>query len=208
MLISRKPALVLAVFALVGVFVILAVAARTPTESATPEIIDPRASPELFPVPDFSLTASTTESVSLESLRGKVWIADFIFTNCAGPCPLMTGHMAELHRAFDDDERVRMVSFSVDPERDTPQILAEYAAKFGADTDRWHFLTGDVETIHELAVEGFKVGSLDNPVIHSDKFILVDRAGVIRGYYTGSDSSDSLRLARDIALLLGDTLEQ
>ncbi|MEK7794132.1 MAG: SCO family protein [Candidatus Hydrogenedentota bacterium] len=207
MLISRKPALVLAVFALVGAFVILAIAARTPTESAMREIVDPQALPELYPVPEFSLTASTKDSVSLESLRGKVWIADFIFTNCAGPCPMMTSHMAELHRAFKDDDRVRMVSFSVDPERDTPEVLAEYATKFGADTGRWHFLTGEVETIHELAVQGFKVGSLDNPIIHSDKFVLVDGDGIIRGYYTGSDSSDLLRLTRDVTKLLGGNSE-
>jgi protein SCO1/2 len=204
MLISRKRALVLAVFALVGVFVILAVATRTPTESAMREIVDPQALPELFPVPEFSLTASTTDPVSMESLRGKVWIADFIFTNCAGPCPIMTSHMAELHRAFESDDRVRMVSISVDPERDTPEVLAEYATKFGADTGRWHFLTGDVETIHELAVKGFKVGSVDNPILHSDRFILVDLQGVIRGYYTGSDSSDLLRLTRDVTKLLGE----
>jgi protein SCO1/2 len=96
---------------------------------------------------------------------------------------------------------VEFVSITVDPERDTPEVLTEYAERFGADTGRWHFLTGALPYIHDVAVTGFKVGSMDDPLIHSERLILVGREGVIRGYYDGTEADSVLELSRDIAIL-------
>ncbi len=161
--------------------------------------------PVLGQVSDFELTAATGQPFRAGRMAGKVWVADFIFTSCAGICPIMTGEMAELHRAFDGEDRVEFVSISVDPQTDTPEILAEYGERYGADPNRWHFLTGAIEDIHPLATQTFKVGALDDPLIHSPHFILVDGTGAIRGYYIGTDTEDVARLAGDIAELLAES---
>lgn len=158
--------------------------------------------PVLGQVSDFELTAATGQPFRADRLAGKVWVADFIFTSCAGICPVMTGEMAELHRVFEGEDRVEFVSISVDPETDTPEVLAEYGERYGADPERWHFLTGDIDYIHPLATKIFKIGSLDDPLIHSSRFVLVDGTGAIRGYYIGTDTEDVARLAGDIAELL------
>lgn len=164
-------------------------------------------------VPAFSLTERSGEAVSLGDLRGKVWIADFIFTRCAGPCPLMTARMAKLQETFKDAGELRLVSFSVDPEYDTPKVLTEYAKKFGADGEKWLFLTGNKSTIYDLANKGFRVGATENPedqrqpdegaILHSTSFILVDRKGQIRGYYSTDEEAALDKLVRDARLLLG-----
>ncbi len=161
--------------------------------------------PVLGQVSDFELTAATGQPFRADRLAGKVWVADFIFTSCAGICPVMTGEMAELHRAFEGEDRVEFVSISVDPETDTPEVLAEYGERYGADPERWHFLTGDIDYIHPLATQTFKIGSLDDLLIHSSRFVLVDGAGAIRGYYIGTDTEDVARLAGDIAELLAES---
>ena len=194
----RKLFLVGSVCAGVGVFSILSVSAKPAPNRATV----PQPLPKLYDVPDFTLTDTNGDDFSLSELRGHVWIADFIFTSCAGVCPIMSTNMAEVQQIFDEDPRVQFVSISVDPETDTPEKLAEYAARFNADTDRWHLLTGDLETIHNLATEGFKLGSLDDPINHSDRFVLVDKTGAIRGYYTGTEDDKLFELARDAAALL------
>lgn len=157
--------------------------------------------PELYPIADFQLTDSTGATFGLEDLRDTMWVANFMFTSCPSICPTLSANMATLQNQFANNPDVEFVSVTVDPETDTPEVMAEYAARFNANPERWHFLSGPVEDIHTLAVESFKVGSVDNPVFHSDKFILVDRAGYIRGYYTGTDTADVQRLADDIELL-------
>ena len=194
----RKVFLVGVVCAVVAVFSILSVSAK-PTTGRAP--IEPPL-PKLYPVPDFTLTDTRGDAFGLRDLKGQVWIADFIFTSCAGVCPIMSTNMAEIQQIFADEPRVQFVSISVDPETDTPEKLAEYAARFNSDAARWHLLTGEVETIHALATEGFKLGSLDNPLNHSDRFVLVDKSGTIRGYYTGTDGDNLFELAGDVAVLL------
>lgn len=158
--------------------------------------------PTLGEVTEFSLTDATGAPFTLTRLAGKIWVADFIFTSCAGICPVMTGNMSALHDRFSSESGVEYLSVSVDPETDTPEVLANYAREHGADPQRWHFLTGPEDAIHRLAVEGFKVGSMGDPVFHSPHFILVDRAGRIRGYYDGTEEEAVERLAGDIELLL------
>ena len=141
--------------------------------------------PELYPVPDFALFDSREEVITLDDYADTVWVANFFFTACAGPCPTMIAHMATLQETFPPGSGVKFASYSVDPETDTPERLAAYAERYKANTVQWHFLTGPMEEINMLAYEGFKLGSVDEPVFHSTKFVLVDQKGVIRGYFDG-----------------------
>jgi protein SCO1 len=157
-------------------------------------------------VPGFSLTERSGRTVSLEDLRGKTWIADFIFTSCAGTCPVMTAAMRRLQDVLPPE--IELVSFSVDPGRDTPEVLRHYADKFGADPQRWLFLTGDARTLYDVSVKGFKLaldasqGSDAEPITHSSRFVLVNAAGKIVGYYSGIDTADIARLTNDAKALL------
>lgn len=153
-------------------------------------------------VPEFTLIDSNAKEFSSNQLKGKIWVADFIFTKCAGPCLTMSRQMAEFHKNFQKDNRVRMISVSVDPERDSPQVLSKYALLYSANTDIWHFLTGSSEAIHQLAFKGFKVGSIEDSINHSTYFVLVDQKLQIRGYYDGVDQEKMNQLSRDIAYLL------
>lgn len=115
--------------------------------------------------------------------------------------------MARIHSFF-ADEYVRQVSFSVQPEQDQPEVLAQYAKKFKADPSRWHFLTGDPEVIHEIAHAGFKMGDPDSLINHSTKFALVDRSGFIRGYYEGTEPEAVDELMEDLVYLYQATFEE
>lgn len=142
--------------------------------------------PVLGQVPDFTLTDQTGAPFHGAALRGHVWIADFIYTNCPGPCPLMSKRMARLQKQT--GEAVRLVSFSVDPARDTPSALDEYSRRFDAIPKRWTFLTGDAKTLQMLDRDAFKLGDLDPSFNHSTRFVLVDGEGRIRAYYRMSDT--------------------
>ena len=156
--------------------------------------------------PDFSLLDISGKPFTRSNLAGKVWVADFIFTHCAGSCPAMTGMMRKLQDQL--PREINLVSFSVDPERDTPQVLTDYAKQFGADKERWMFLTGDKEQLHKISIEGFKLaldesaGTEVEPITHSSRFVLVDKDGQIRGYYSGMDEDDLKRLVEDAGKLL------
>lgn len=157
-------------------------------------------------VPNFSLTERSGQTVSLSDLADKVWIADFIFTSCAGACPSMTANMSKLQKMLPPE--IRMVSFTVDPRRDTMKVLADYADHYGADKERWLFLTGERENLYNLSIKGFKLaiddtmGTEAEPITHSTRFALVDRQGQIRGYYSGIEDEDLKRLSADAKRLL------
>lgn len=155
--------------------------------------------PKLFPVPDAKLVNEAGAPVQLAANKGYVTVYDFIFTNCGGTCPLMTQSMRQLTRKIDADAPVRFVSISVDPGRDTPAQLAEYAKRVRND-DRWTFLTGDRNTIVDLSVKGFKLAAGDpqpggEPLLHSSKFAIADRTGTIRAYIGATDehATDAVR---------------
>jgi protein SCO1 len=159
--------------------------------------------PKLGPVPDFVLTredGSTFETA--KSLRGKVWIGDFIFTNCPGPCPRMTQFMKRLQEQTRGIDELRFVSITVDPDRDTAPVLAAYAKRFGADPARWFFLTGSKAELHHLSKDVFKLGDVAPDFEHSTRFVLVDKLGRIRGYYGTSDASFLMRLIEDAKTLV------
>lgn len=163
--------------------------------------------PDLGAVPAFSLVDERGQPFTLETVRGRVWVADFIFTRCAGQCPMMSDAMARLQRAFAGAPQMLLVSFSVDPLHDTPGVLSAYAAHYGARPDRWRFVTGSEDAIVQLAQVGFHLGvsrdgSAVEPITHSVRFTLIDALGRIRGYYEATDQAALQRLEHDAKTLL------
>jgi protein SCO1/2 len=174
------------------------------------------------PVPDFTFTERSGRTVSLADLKGKVWVAQFFYTHCTDICPLTVPQMGLLHLEYlnDPDFRsaVRFVSITVDPKRDTRQVLKKYADGFSADPELWLFLTGDKIWIYRLAQQGFKlgIGEETNPpeiakktgeekeLFHSNRLVLIDRKAQIRGYYSGIDAEAMVRLRRDLKTLLAE----
>jgi protein SCO1/2 len=161
-------------------------------------------------VGDFSLRSQTGEEVTRNSLAGQVWIADFVFTRCAATCPQMSREMSRLQSDLAEFSDLRCVSFSVDPEHDTETVLHAYGTGYGADPARWLFLTGDKAAIYRLAHESFHLGAAEatggpEPILHSTRFVLVDREGIIRGYYDSVDPERLRALRRDAVTLIEST---
>ena len=155
-------------------------------------------------IPGFDLTAETGQSFDRQSLDGKVWVADFIFTTCTGPCPRMSSLMRQVQQAAGAMPDVRLVSFTVDPERDTPAALAQYAARYHAQPQKWHFLTGPREALDHLTRDAFKLSNVDGSLVHSTRLVLLDRQSRIRGYYGTSDDNPVAQLVRDIKRVLAE----
>lgn len=166
----------------------------------------PQPLPGLFAAPKFELTSQNGTTVSSESLKGKAWVANFIFTNCPGPCPRMTAAMAATAKSI-DNSRVRFVSFSVDPKRDLPPVLKIYGNKFDADHSRWFFLTEPGTSYLDIAA-GFKVAAKpadgSTPILHSELMFLVDSAGNVRGAYSHNSDEAMKQLVTDIGRLLNE----
>jgi len=154
--------------------------------------------PILGQVPDFQLTSQSGQTFDSRSLEGHVWVADFIYTNCPGPCPMMSSQMSRVQARTARIGGVEMVSFTVDPDHDTPAVLAAYARHFKADPARWHFLTGPQSALNGLGVDGFHLNAVDGSLEHSTRFALVDRHRCIRGYYLTSEDDFLAHLLRDI----------
>ena len=158
--------------------------------------------PEIGNIPQFEFTNSDGNTVTLDNLKGKVWVADFIFTTCTMACPMMTGNMNIVHKKFKKNDNVRLVSISVYPEYDTPEVLKNYASQYDADTEKWLFLTGKEGAVKDIIRDGFKIGDYEDIIFHSEKFALVDKKGIIRAYYNGMKSEDMKQLKKDINALL------
>jgi cytochrome oxidase Cu insertion factor (SCO1/SenC/PrrC family) len=178
--------------------------------------------------PDFSLTERSGRRVTRADLLGKVWIANFIYTQCAETCPLQSARLARLQAEFAGEEALRLVSITVDPERDTPAVLARYAERYRADPVRWLFLTGDKRAIYRLAQEGFRLGVVDPDdqargrapgrwvaptaarashgsnglILPSPRLVLVDRQARIRAYHRPDDEESLERLRQNLTLVL------
>ena len=157
------------------------------------------------PLPDFSLTAVTIDGTSpftLETLRGRVWVADFVYTRCAGPCPMLTANMAGLQKRL--PKSIGLLSFTVDPDHDEPEVLTLYARKFKADPQRWFFLTGDKPELIRVVRDGFLLPIVESAAAtpgerfaHSTKFVLIDADARVRGWYDGVDAKERARLEAD-----------
>lgn len=152
--------------------------------------------PKLFPLPDAKLVNEASQPVQLAALKGNVVVYDFIFTNCAGTCPMMTANMRRVTAKVDKDAPVRFVSISVDPKRDTPAVLHAYASKVRNDP-RWTFLTGDWDTIRHLSIDGFKLAT-DEQLLHSAKFAIADKNGVVREYVSSLEDDAVDHVARSV----------
>lgn len=172
-----------------------------------------RTLPVIAEVPEFSLTERDGRTVTRADLLGSVWVADFIFTRCAGPCPLLSARMRSLQLELEADAGVKLVSIMLDPENDTPAALVHYAKRFQADPDRWWFLTGDNEKeVHSLVGRGFLQSVVPEtdatPLLHSTYFVVVDRRGRIRSVHNGMEPESKPLIVEDVRSLLAERREQ
>jgi cytochrome oxidase Cu insertion factor (SCO1/SenC/PrrC family) len=184
--------------------ILLIIIRGTPTPASAMEV------PVMGWVPDFSLTEASGATVRRGDLIGKVWIASFLFTRCGEACPLLMHHEVRLQADLPVRDDLQLVSFSVDPDWDTPKVLTDYAHTFGADRSHWSFLTGDKKQVYHLSIDGFRLATQEGdptkemPILHSTKLVLVDRHGAIRGYYDSSDDGEMQKLVRDAREVLAE----
>jgi protein SCO1/2 len=167
--------------------------------------------PVLGSVSDFSLTDQDGRGVGLSNFSGQLWVADLIFTRCAGQCLMMSAHLKELQEAVDANLPLKLVSLTTDPDFDTAAVLKKYGERFGARDGRWLLLTGSKPAIHRLAVDDLKLamiekkpGEREDPndlFIHSAKLVLVDQRGRIRGYFDGERADCIPRLLAAVNIL-------
>ena len=154
-------------------------------------------------VPDFELTSQEGRKITLSDLTGKVWIADTMYTTCTGPCPMMSARMRTVARETASISNVRIVSFTVDPEHDTPEALLAYSKHFRAIPDRWFFLTGQASILDRVSKDGLRLSQVDGSLDHSTEFVLVDRNALVRGFYFPFDAGQLKRLIADARYLAG-----
>jgi len=170
--------------------------------------------PVIADVPAFRLVDQTDHPYGSDDLAGKIWIASFIYSTCPGPCPRVMERMAHVQARLGTHPDLMMVSFSVDPAEDTPEVLGTYGRLRNIDPQRWRLLTGPVDDVVSLIRKGFMLAlersdapegerlAREGPVIHSTRLVLVDRRGCIRGYYETNDVGDMKRLVSDTRALL------
>jgi protein SCO1 len=197
---ALHAALIFSVIGVLGVAGMTFLKPRPPEEA--PHLL-PAA--EAFPVGDFSLTERSGKTVTNADLSGKVWIASFVFTRCMGPCPQVTGTVAQLQTKLADEPDVRLVTFTVDPDHDDENELKAYADKYSADPERWLFLTGKRDDLYRLIEKGFKLAVATNEkptpgaeVSHSTRLAVVDRHGRIRGYFDGRQVDEEGRKVDEV----------
>jgi protein SCO1/2 len=165
--------------------------------------------PVLFDAPSFHYVTQNGDSLSSDSLKGSIYVADFIFTTCGSVCPELSKTMAQLQQNFKDNPEVKLVSFSIDPVRDSIPALKDYAARYGAMKGKWFFLRGDTTSVWRMAEEGFKVpvvytpeGGLGSEFTHTERIALVDMEGKVRGLYNGLDKDQLDSLYNNIGMLI------
>ena len=157
-------------------------------------------------VPPFQLVNQDGQPFGSSNLAGKIWIADFIYSTCPGPCPMISSRMSEMQKPLEKTD-VHFVSFTVDPDKDTPAQLREYANHLQAQPGHWDFLTGPKSAIYDLSHNGFKLAVSDGSAeagipVHSTRLVLVDRHGEIRGYYEVTEADAVTKLLADTSHLL------
>jgi len=200
---SVVPRIIWSVLVL-GLLAVAALAIVTRTERTPPL-------ERLAEVPDFALVDQNGHGFTGTDLEGKVWVADFIFTRCRSTCPMLTERLGTLAGELDPRGDWAFLSVSVDPAYDTPPVLAAYAGEHAMDPDRWVLLTGDPDSVRTLITKGFFLsveegaGSAAEPILHSTRFVLLDRNREIRGYYEALDDEDLVRLRRDVGRLLDES---
>ena len=163
--------------------------------------VQPKPLAILAQIPQFQLTAQTGQPFDSTSLDGHIWVADFIYTTCDGPCPMMSSQMHQLQTVTAELPDVKLVSFTVDPAHDTPPVLTEYAKHFKPNPDRWSFLTGEQSRLNDLALRGFKLNGVDGSMSHSTRFALIDQKRRVRAYYISGEDGMLPRMLHDIRQL-------
>ena len=154
-------------------------------------------------IADFSLINQNGKIITQKDYKNKIYVADFFFTTCQTICPIMTDHMVKIQKEIMTDDEVMLLSHSVTPEIDTPELLKSYAIKKGVNDAKWHLVTGDKKHIYELARKSYlavkSAGTGDAyDMIHTENFMLIDKKRQIRGFYDGTNSEDIQRLLKDI----------
>lgn len=163
-------------------------------------------------VDDFAFTTQDEGTLSRDDLKGKVWVANFIFTSCAAECLVLSNRIAELQLAFRDNEDVKFVSFSVDPQTDTPERLKNFASRWHADPEAWNFVTGEPASVDNIVKKSFLLPVTRDPIeagkllsqnfVHSNRFAIVDRKGVVRAYVDGLPQESVSTISRIVVQLL------
>ena len=151
------------------------------------------------PIAKARLVNQDHEPVTPDQLKGKVWLVNFFFTSCPGPCPIMTSKISGILK---NHPKLHALSITSDPETDTPEVMKSYAAKFGADHKRWQFARGEQDEIKNFAVQVLKLPLGDEPDSHSARIALIDEKGQLRGWFDSQDSAETDRLNREVALSL------
>jgi protein SCO1/2 len=153
-------------------------------------------------VPEFAFINQDGDTFTEKRLLDKITVLDFMFTNCPGPCPMMTHNMAGLYNDFTGVSEVQFISVTVDPDNDSQETLKNYASLNGVNDQRWNFLFSGIDSIKKLKRDGFMLFADDLPRGHAIKFVLIDAGGNIRQYYDGTDKASMKILRKDITLLV------
>lgn len=158
-------------------------------------------------VGDFEFTNQDGLTQVSTFVKGKVWIACYFFTTCPTICPRMIAGMGDIQREFSDEDQLRMVSFTVDPDKDTPEVLKQYASIRNINTAKWNLLTGNKKDLYKYARKELTLLATDGDggpqdFIHSDRLVLIDQDNLIRGYYDGTESTEVKQLIKDIRKLI------
>ncbi len=197
---------------LVGFFIILSAVFMTYFYRVTRE--QPKTLPviglEGHKVANFSFTNQEGKTITQDDVKGKICVVEYFFTTCKGICPRMNENMTKVYGAFRGNDDIKILSHTVDPKKDTVEAMRDYALRFDADPKQWMFLTGDKKELYDMARYSYLVTAVDDTgtvdiqsdFIHTDRFVLVDRDGHIRGQYKGTDMGDINRLIGDIKELL------
>lgn len=167
----------------------------------------PQPLPILSEVMDFQMTERSGKSVGLKDLKGKIWLASFVFTRCKGPCPLIAQRMAQLQERLQTQRALQLVTFTMDPEYDTPEVLSRFAEQYNADPERWWFLSGAKSgvSVYDLSRMSFKLAAdhtPDNEIVHSDRVALVDRLGRVRALIRTGEDGAIEEIVRAVSLLV------
>lgn len=164
-------------------------------------------------IQEFEFTNQKGQKVSSNELSGRIWVAEYFFTNCGSICPVMNEQLKRVHEKYKSSDEVRLLSFTVDPENDTPEVLNRYAIRKGAGLPQWHFFTGEKADLYQLARKSFfllkptevaQTGDAGSDFIHTNNFVLVDSKKRIRGYYDGTDPKKVDQLMTDIQRLIDE----
>lgn len=216
---SKLKALILGFLILVPLFVFIFIytfgehhftlKSYFPVVDASGQVVTEANGDTLFrKVPAFEFTDQQGAAFTQKELQDKLYVVNFFFTSCPGLCRKMSTQLVRVHETYQNNPTVELLSISVKPEEDTPEVLNAYAQNYKADTSQWHFLTGNKERIYNLAQHGFDLGTIESGgtdgIIHSEKLMLVDRNHVVRGIYDGTDVKDVDRLILEIRVLLDE----